>query len=113
MFPHSQVRALLLFVVGLLALAFVVATLARIREGYRLQTDVALLTERFQAHVLHDVAEHAQLAQTLAQMRATLYGERTLPKRQPSTVEVWQKNRDAELRRRIAALEQWRYKESR
>lgn len=100
-----------LLIIIIIALSFFV--IIRIRVTYRLETDLAILRQQItdQTKELADARKEAQKA--LDDMAVTVYGPLTTLKRRPSSVEIWQRNRDKELRDRIHRLEQWRYEDKR
>lgn len=79
---------------------------------YRVRRDIALLRVQFAAHEHDRSAVDASVRAELDRIYQTLYAPVDTPAatepRQPSSVELWQRNRDKELRDRLMRLEQWR-----
>src|SRR5262249_49463713 len=75
---------------------------------YRVQRETTLLRLAVEAHQADRVKLDEAIRQELDTIYRTLYAPPETEPRQPSTVELWQRNRDKELRDRIARLEQWR-----
>lgn len=82
---------------------------------YRVRVDVGVLQVSLEAHMKDHAVREAAWRAEFDEIYRTLYAPPpppatadTEPKRRPSSVELWQVNRDTELRARIQALEQWR-----
>ena len=84
---------------------------------YRVRLEVDLLQLAVEAHVKErQVKDEAWRAEFDTIYRTLYAAPDTTPAaapRKPSAVEVWQVNRDKELRDRIRALEQWRQRAER
>lgn len=89
----------------------------RLRVTYSLNAQVEkLAADAAVTHALH-LQVHDQINARLDELERLMFGE-VLAKidavpgkpRTIASVQLWQKNRDEELRKRIAALEQWRAK---
>ena len=82
---------------------------------YRIRVELSTLRVQYDTHVKERVVLDAGITKQLDMLYRTLYAPIDLPTpqpRQPSAVEVWQVNRDKELRQRLVVLEQWRLKTS-
>ena len=80
---------------------------------YRVRVELATLRVAYDTHVKERAVLDAGITKQLDMLYRTLYAPIDLPTpqpRQPSAVELWQVNRDKELRDRILRLEQWRLK---
>src|SRR5262249_61109468 len=79
---------------------------------YRVRRYIALLLVHLAAHEQDRSAVDASVRAELDRIYQTLYAPVDTPAatepRQPSSVELWQRNRDKELRDRLMRLEQWR-----
>jgi anti-sigma factor ChrR (cupin superfamily) len=90
----------------------------RLRVTYTLNARVERLMAEQSALMQQNDQFHDQISARLDELERLMFGE-VLAKidtsapgtpRTTASVQLWQKNRDAELRKRLAALEQWRAK---
>jgi hypothetical protein len=96
--------------------AFVAYTTFRLRVTYAVQTEVATMRAERRNIVAENDREHDALVARLDELERVLFGEvlgkitDQLKQAKPpiTAVQVWQRNRDRELRDRLARLEQWR-----
>ncbi len=106
-FMDWRVLAFLLAFVIFCSFIFFVAI--RMRATYLIENEAALHTQQI-IDLRKELAEcKAQGQRDISDLVATIYGPAN-KQRRPSIAEGWQKNRDKELRDRIHALEQWRYR---
>jgi len=108
MFKDPLVGTLVIFIAA--ALLFFVLWIYAV---YQIRQDIAILRNQFRAHEADRGTKDAAFRAELDTIYRTLYAppDVTVPDRQPSQVELWQRNRDKELRDRINRLEQWRMRE--
>jgi hypothetical protein len=116
---NRYLKVALLSVFFMVVVVFMVFTVFRLRVTYELQRDYA---EHFAHHRRVEQWTEAALKQTearLDRMERILFGDviaqlekKTPP---PAWIELWQKNRDKELRDRIIALERrvWQLQQER
>lgn len=97
--------------------AWVVVAIVLVMWGgmlFRLRREMTLLRIDYSAHLKDRAEKDDAVRAELDTIYRTLYSPpEAAPAdatRQPSTVELWQRNRDKELRDRINRLEQWRLK---
>lgn len=86
------------------------------RVIYVVRRDERLLQLDIAAYRKDRAAKDAAIRAELDNIYRTLYSPPEVPTpqpRQPSQVELWQRNRDKELRDRITRLERWRLEQSR
>jgi hypothetical protein len=86
-------------------------------QGYRNRVKFELFQREWNAHANANKLYEESLRREIDGMYRTLYTDPDkvvpvttppVPTRTPSSVELWQRNRDKELRDRIGRLEQWR-----
>jgi hypothetical protein len=104
--------ALILLLISAAGLCLLGATLMIINQIYENKAQIDVLQER--AH--SDAATRTKIDQAIRAELDDIY--KTIytapdPKRPPTGIELWQKNRDKELRDRLARLEQWRFRAER
>jgi len=76
---------------------------------YRLRVEVSLIHLTIDAHLKERAIKDEAWRAEFDRIYGTLYEPPTATvERKPSAVEVWQINRDKELRARIQRLEEWR-----
>jgi len=81
---------------------------------YGLRREVTLLRIAIDSQQRDREVWRESVRQELDTIYRTLYSPPDLPApRQPSQVELWQRNRDKELRDRLSRLEQWRMRQER
>jgi|SRR5262245_28336452 len=85
---------------------------------YTIRREVALLAIAIETEQRERETWRGSVRDELDGLYRTVYQPVDAPEnaskaRQPSSVELWQKNRDAELRNRIRVLEQWRARQER
>lgn len=84
----------------------------RIRVTYTLQTRVALLEAERMESAAANAAFHEGISERLDNLERIIFGEVLtkidVPPPKPSVVQLWQRNRDLQIRKRLEALEQWR-----
>ena len=74
--------------------------------------ELTLLRIEYDTHLKNRTDRDDAIRAELDTIYRTLYSPPDLPApRQPSQVELWQQNRDKELRERIQRLEAWRMKQ--
>jgi hypothetical protein len=85
----------------------------RVYTSYRNTAQLAILRTEFDEHVKTQRATDKSLQEWIKALDAAIYAP--IPEkpvapalRKPTAVELWQLNRDKELRERIQRLEQWR-----
>jgi hypothetical protein len=78
---------------------------------YKLRVEFQVLRHEYTAHLTDREGKDQAWRAEFDNIYRTLYSPPE-PTRRPSAVELWQINRDKELRDRIRALEQWRQRES-
>ena len=105
-------------VAGAATMGFVALfTLAAMRSYavYKNTADVDLLKGQWQAYLVIQSKKEEALRDELNALEKTVYSppSPTAPTRKPSVVEQWQVNRDAEVNKRLKALETWRYRTER
>lgn len=103
-------------VVVLYCMGVIVVAVMHVRTKNRIYFDLARLHEAVVALKVSSVQQVA-MEQRITELEREVYGappaEKQPPQKQPtpsSSSGQWQVNRDGELRRRIKALEEWRYK---
>lgn len=86
-------------------------------QSYRNRVKFELFQREWDSHAQAVKVFEAGIRNEVDGMYRTLYTDPDLkadvtvpptPPREPSSVEIWQRNRDKELRDRIGRLEQWR-----
>ncbi len=84
----------------------------RLHATYQVATEIGRLDAKFAAHVQAQAGRDKAIEDLLTQLSLTIWTKpgQTAPDRRPSAVELWQINRDAELQKRLRALEQWRFR---
>jgi hypothetical protein len=100
---------------GFVAMVAAVVTYAAVTRisVYRNTTEIELLRDRLEAiTTLQRAADEAQ-SDRLTALEKTVYvpPEPASPARRPAALEQWMVNAANELRKRVKALEDWRYKE--
>lgn len=99
-------------------LMLLVALVACAMQSYRNRVKYELFQLEWAAHAQAVKQFEESLRAEVDGMYRTLYSDPDkvvvtvppLPPRTPSAVELWQRNRDKEIRERILKLEQWRYR---
>lgn len=110
---HPWVRMVLVGCLTAVLLGAVTYVLVRLRVTYRLQSDLSLINAEIRD--LHKQLEFydRNCDVRLSELEREVLGQVTpqppkLGRTGPSRIELWQRNRDQELRDRIRALERWR-----
>jgi len=98
-----------IFMAGMMLALVILAA----RILYRLDFRTRLLTIELQQEIKTREIKDNALREELDQIYRTLYAPPDTKNRQQSQVELWQLNRDRELRQRIQRLERWRYESER
>lgn len=99
-----------LLVIALIALsASAFYVFLRLRTTYQTVREATLAAQQAHEQAEDFKAFREQMTAELNAIKATVYGPRT-PAAKPSAVELWQRNRDAEIQKRLRAVEQWRYR---
>lgn len=107
---ERTLRLIIIIVLLIAAAGTLFYVMLRIRATYPMQQDIAELKAWQEAHDADEKAYRTQMAAEVTALKATLYEPRPSKTTRPSVVELWQKNRDAEIQKRLRALEQWRYR---
>lgn len=109
-----QMRHVKWFVIGSLwVLAFALVAFW-VWWTYKTRVEMEILKRTLDTHLSERVVTDKAMQEQLDAFYRTLYtdpeakAKTPAPIRQPSTVELWQRNRDKELRDRILRMERWR-----
>lgn len=101
----------------LIALTFIVIIVTALlgaltRMVYRINANQVWIMLTLENLAKDRAAKDAEVRNALNDIYRTLYATpepSATPPRRPSSVELWQQNRDKELRERLIRLERWRY----
>lgn len=104
-----EFRTLLMVALAIIVAAMLFYVFLRLRVTYQTFAAATLAAQQVQEQAEDLKAFKAQVNAELNTLKATVYGPRTAAAK-PSAVELWQRNRDAEIQKRLRALEQWRYR---
>lgn len=104
--------ALVLALVFVAGLCLIFAALMIINQIYENKAQIGILQERAYSEAATRTKIDQAIRAELDDIYKTIYTAPD-PKRPPTGIELWQKNRDKELRDRLTRLEQWRFRAER